>query len=164
MKKSIRLYNMILPIWLLWVFPPFIFICIILNTLIDFLVTFIAMKKLKIEDRKNKIKKSIVKIVFFGFLADFIGVIILLILTYFIDHNSIEFMVMNPFKDILSLILFVLVIAIVGFFIYLFNYKINFKKIDISDYEKKIISISLAIFTAPYTFLIPTEWFMHLMN
>ncbi len=164
MKKSVQLYNMILPLWLLWFFPPFIIPCILLNTLIDFLVVFISMKKIHIEGRMKKIKKTIVKIVFFGFLADFIGAFILVAFAYFLDNDITEFMMMNPLQNKLSLLLFFTVIILVGFFIYLFNYKISFKKLDMSNLEKKKISLSLAIFTAPYTFLIPTEWFIHFMN
>jgi len=43
-------------------------------------------------------------------------------------------------------------------FIYIFNKKYSFKKIDITEREKKILSLTMAIVTAPYLFLLPTNF------
>ena len=58
-NKTIRLYNIILPIWLLVWWPSFLWLGLIpANYLIDFLVTYLSMKKLGIEDCKEKTRKG----------------------------------------------------------------------------------------------------------
>ncbi len=167
MKKNISLYNMILPVWIVWLFPPIILLCIVLNTLIDFLVVYLSARAMKIESRKELIKKSLLGVVLRGFGADLIGVFVLLLMTLLSDYlDDISYfddmgraIAMNPFSNILALIVVVVAVLISGYFIYLFNYTFSFKKLDyLSNSQRKKLALYLALFTMPYTFLIPTAW------
>ncbi len=156
--KNIKLYNVILPIWLIWIFPPIIFIFIVLNTIIDFLVTFISMKKLGIKDAKKKTMKLLLRVVTFGFLADFVGAALLTVVGAIFTDTSIDNIFMNPFNSVASFLIVALAIIVAAFLIYILNYTFSFNKVDMNDKHKKKLALYLAIFTAPYTFLIPTLW------
>ncbi len=169
MKKEYRLYNMILPIWLLWLFPPILLICIILNTIIDFLVVFFTMKKIKRENPFKEAKSVLLRVVSIGFLSDFIGVAFLVGFIYldmmlrskfniFILERAMEGLMNDISTSILSIFIMLVAILIAGIFIYQLNMKYGLEKSEIPLEEKKIMAKYLAIITAPYTFLIPTHW------
>ena len=52
-------------------------------------------------------------------------------------------------------------IALAAFFIYLFNYRFCLSKAGLEEDEKKKLTLSLAVFTAPYLFFLPTEWLFY---
>ena len=179
-KKEIKLYNVIFPIWMIVYLSSLLgskegfiilFIVLISNFIIDSLVYLISLKKLNIENKKEKYKKSILKIWLFGFLADIIGVIPMFIVNFitnipmqtdtrrWITDNFVNAVTYNPFQNILSLLWVILCVGISMFCIYKFNYKISMKNIEIEDEKKKKISLIMAIVTAPYLFLIPTAGF-----
>lgn len=169
-KNSIKLYNVIFPIWLLWLVPITWIIVLPANFLIDLLVVVLTMKYLKIEDIKRNAKAVILKVWIFGFIADFIGTIAMF-MSNIIDfnyetqlgkwwYNNISNAVSyNPFESIYSILWVTVCVIITALFIYLFNYKICLKKSNLDIIQKKKLSLSLAIFTAPYLFYIPTSWF-----
>jgi len=166
-KKNNTLYNLIFPVWMLLLFPPVWLIVLPANYAVDLLVTRLAMKYLKIEDRKEKAKKVIVKVWIFGFLADIIGVMPMLAATVMhIDYSSgfgkwwneniVRSINMNPFRSFEGILLTIFCITLAGMFIFIFNSKISFKSDDFTKYERKMLSAALAIFTAPYFLLVPT--------
>jgi len=57
------------------------------------------------------------------------------------------------------LLLTILAIAISGVCIYFFNKKISLKKIDMTERQKRIVSLIMALVTSPYLFLIPGRLF-----
>ena len=67
-------------------------------------------------------------------------------------------LIANPFTNIFSFMYVLLAIIVSMFFIYNLNLKFVFKQLDISDKDKKFMSLALTFITAPYTFLIPTAW------
>ncbi|MDI9518078.1 MAG: hypothetical protein WBH68_06315 [Erysipelotrichaceae bacterium] len=170
MKKEFKLYNIILPIWLLYYFPVTWIVVLPANFLIDFLVTYLSLKHLKVNDVIPIIKKTIFKTWIFGFLADFIGGV-LMFLTNFVEgsggiydwwyKNIISGIMMNPFTSIYSFIYVLFCIAVSSYFIYIFNMKFVFNNIEIEDDKKDKLSLYLAIFTAPIFFLIPSGLFMY---
>ena len=66
-KKNNTLYNLIFPVWMLLLFPPVWLVVLPANYAVDLLVTRLTMRYLKMEDRKEKAKKVIVKVWIFGF-------------------------------------------------------------------------------------------------
>ncbi len=172
--KNIRLNNIIFPIWLIWLFPQLLIFVLPGNFIIDSLVLLITMYIMKIEYKKGIYKKTILKIWGFGFLSDIIGAVFLLIpiiIDGFLDFNSsfgnwwYHYLVtpisFNPFDSIFGFIWVAIGVFIAGLFIYFFNYKFTFKEINIKDNEKKKLALSLAIFTAPYLFFLPTQLFYY---
>ncbi|WP_294186413.1 hypothetical protein [uncultured Clostridium sp.] len=61
-KSSIKFYNLIFPIWLIWLFPLTWIIILPGNFIIDSLVLLITLKVLNINEKKNVYKKAILKV------------------------------------------------------------------------------------------------------
>lgn len=165
-KGSVTLYNMIFPTWMLLLVPVVWIIVIPANFVIDSIVVLITL----MIQKQTKIFKiyasSILKIWVFGFAADIIGSIFLYAIYYILEKipnrsvsSFLSELSYTPFDNISALIIVLIAIALSGYLIFLFNYKISFKKLDIQASQKKYLALSLAIFTAPYTFLIQSNWF-----
>nr|WP_303243804.1 hypothetical protein [uncultured Cellulosilyticum sp.] len=169
-KQGIRLYNLIFPIWLLWVFPLTWIVVLPANFIIDSLVVLITLRLLEVGNIKQNYKKAILKVWGFGFLSDFIGTAFM-VLALLIDHlweydTAIgkwwyDYIAMpvsyNAFESIWSIIWVTICVIISSFCIYIFNYKISFRKLEMEEGNKKKLAIALAVFTAPFLFYIPTS-------
>ena len=160
MNKN-KFYNIIFPIWILFVFPPVILFMLPANFLIDSIVLLIALKLLKIQKIGEIYKKTIFKIWIFGFLSDIVGALFLLLSQFipgdFWYDNILSNVVWNPFNNIFSFIYCLVALTISGVLIYFLNKKITFKNLNISPKNKNKIALSLAIITAPYLFLLPSS-------
>lgn len=172
MKKNnnVKLYNLIFPIWILWLMPITWIVVLPANYLIDLLVVTLTLKLLKVQDIKQHVKPVILKVWIFGFVADFIGTAAMFMSGvinfnyetelgkwwYTNIANAVSY---NPFTSIYSVLWVTACVIITGFFIYVFNYRICLKKSSLDTVQKKKLSLSLAIFTAPYLFYLPTTWF-----
>lgn len=143
-----------------------------LNLLIDGLVLFFTMKVLGMDERKEILKKALWKTWLFGFLADFIGTAAMFSVNLLEPRtdgafwqwwyenltNNVSY---NPFASIYSILWVLLCVVITAGFIYLFNQKICLKKAVPDLMLRRKLSLSLAIFTAPYLFFLPTAWFVN---
>ncbi len=169
MKKETTLYNVVFPIWLMVLFPTAWIAVIPLNLIVDFLVMFITLKVLKSQNAKLCIKSSLLPVWLFGFLSDFIGVGILFS-TYLIGlipalsesdayTDILGALTMNPFENIWALLWTLAAIAVAGVMIYIFNRFISFRKLPLENKQKHLLALSMAVFTAPYLFLLPTKLF-----
>lgn len=158
--KKIKLYNLIFPVYMLWLMPPVFFIAAILNFIIDSIVVLVTEKFLKLHKIFSKYKKVILKVWLFGFIADFIGALFLFLMSFLFENLNIPIKYnidYNPFGNIYALIITILGILIAGILIFIFNRKICFKNIDITEKQKFILSLVIAIVTTPYLFLLPME-------
>lgn len=168
-KNGIKMYNVVFPIWLLWLFPLTWIIILPANFIIDSLVVLITLKLLKVNNTKSLYKKSILKVWWFGFLSDLIGALILLVpelmgkiipANYSARWDKLTSAISYyPFESIYSFLWVIVAIVVTSFFIYLFNYKASFVDLDMEEDSKKKLALSLAICTAPYLFMLPTAWF-----
>lgn len=70
MKKEIKLYNMIFPLWSFYLFPIGWIIILPANFILDSLVFVLALSLLKVPEKKEKYKKCILRIWGYGFLSD----------------------------------------------------------------------------------------------
>lgn len=163
-KKQVTLYNMLFPIWLLWVFPLTGLFPIILigNFTIDSLVLYLTMKKIGIIQIKENYKRSILRIWIMGFFADLIGVIPLLSLMMNQNDYIYEWIgydvCYNPLQTPASFLFVSLCIALAGICIYQFNKRWTLKKTDFNMEQKRTVAIAMAVITAPYLYLLPFEW------
>lgn len=146
MKKECKLYNIIFPVWMLFLFPLAWLIIIPSNFIIDSLVLISSMYVLKINNKKQFYKTHILKIFLFGMLSDIIGAVYMFIMMFLFEVTDI------PDAPLLT----VPGLLISSVMIFVFNYFITFKKID--KIERLKLSIIYAVITAPYTFLIPINW------
>ena len=169
-NKSIVIYNVIFPIWLLVLFPVILIPVLIGNFIVDSFVVLITMKILKVENIFKNYKVSISKVWIFGFIADIIGGIFM-ILGYSIDvspeskYNDFVYrftsnVFYNPFDNIFSFTYVVICMIISSICIYIYNKKITLRKTNLNNKQKKIVSLALAIITSPYLFLLPTTLFI----
>ena len=171
MKKEVRLYNIFFPIWLILLFFPLCWLVVLpVNFGVDLLVVWLTLRTLHAEDTKLKVKKSIWKVWVFGFIADILGGVVLFS-TQFIDmfleqrfpaaetwwyDNMVYSTMFSAFDNIYAFLWVLMCTAIAGAFIYLFNMKICLKKAITDPVERRKVALALAVFTAPYTFFIPT--------
>ncbi|MPM43797.1 hypothetical protein SDC9_90474 [bioreactor metagenome] len=178
LKKEIRLYNLLFPVWMLWLIPVTWLIILPANFLIDSLVLLAALKITRQKDVFGIYKKSILKVYGFGFLADFAGVAVLLLFDRLIITladprfgafgETMDYIRLcveySPFNHICALIVVLFAVAVSAFLIYQLNLHVTFQKLDAADREKRILARSLAILTAPYLILLPYGFYASLLN
>ena len=167
MKSDNKVYNILLPIWLLIFFPSWLWLLLIpANYLIDRIVL-----RWSLGDMPEKglfCRNHNWKICFAGFVSDFAGAILLFALNQLMfgmndDVNSFinkaaDGLMFNPFSNILSLIIVIAAIVLSAVCIYKLDKSILSKAgLDIEQAKKS--AIRLAIITSPYVYLIPSEWF-----
>lgn len=143
--KEIRLYNVLFPIWMLLIIPTAWIAVLPANFIVDSLVLLITAKKIGILE-KGIYKKHILRVWIFGFIADLIGAGILLGSLYIFEDffRGDELIITLPAMLVSAVMIF------------LFNYRFSFSELDKG--ARLRMALSFAIFTAPYTFLIPLNW------
>ena len=166
--KNVKLYNVgWFPIWLLFLWPEFWFISLPVNFIIDSIVLVIAFAVFKVEKRKDTYLKSIKHVWGYGFVADFIGAIVMMIVSFGLyggKETEIGLaLMMNPAQNKIALLWTMLAIIIAAVFIYRFDSKYAFNNTNMSEKQKKKVSLMMAIFTAPYTMLIPVGYFYYVI-
>ena len=146
MKKEITLYNVLFPLWMLLLFPQLWWIVLPGNFIIDSLVLFLGMLYLKMEEKKLFYKKTIWKIFGFGLLSDFVGAgyLLMMIAGFEVGQMGDELWLTLPAVGISAVCIFLL------------NYFVTFKKC--APAVRLRLSLTFAVFTAPYTFLVPSSW------
>ena len=162
-----RLYNVLFPIWLLVFFPSYLWLILIpANYLIDRIVL-----KWSLGDMQDKgvfCRKNTWKICLAGFLGDFVGAIALFFVSQLLsgfggDGTSFlekvgDGIMFDPFTNILSVLIVIGTIALSAVCIYKLDKKL-LGKTELNQEQIKRAAIRLAIFTAPYVYLIPTRLF-----
>ena len=145
-SKSVTLYNVLFPLWMILLFPQMWLIVLPGNFLIDSLVLLASMAFLKISEKKLFYKKYIFAVFSFGILSDIAGSALLFLLCFVLElgHMGDELYLTLP------------AILLSAAMIFMLNYYITFKKVDRKT--RLTLSIIFSVVTAPYTFLIPTSW------
>lgn len=152
MKKEIRLYNILFPVWMFFVLPTPVWILILpANFAIDSLVLWLAARHYKLGAFKLW-EHSIARIWIIGFLSDFIGAALILSLMLLIEGIGLSWDTFHfPGTTLLSLP----GVVLAGWLIDLLNRHFAFKKCKLDAETICRLSLLLAIFTAPYAMLIP---------
>ena len=125
------------------------------NFLIDSLVLLLAMTVLGYAGRKAVWKSAILKVWGVGFAADLVGAGITLGLMLLLDRLVPQW---NTFLFPGGQLLVLPGIVIAGVLIYLLNRRFSFRRTALTAEQIHRLSLALAVFTAPYTMLIPSEW------
>lgn len=166
MKKDVRLYNVIFPVWLLWLFPQVFLIVAPANLLVDCLVLTLALLALKHQNKWAVVKKLWWKFWLLGFLADLIGVLVLLPGIFLPDllahapwtYDMSMAMIANPFLSPAAFLWVLAGVALAGVCIYFFDQR-AMKKCDLlTAHEKRVVALTMAVVTAPWLFFIPLYW------
>jgi len=152
-NKFIKLCNpVMLPWWKMQITTWLLIIPI--NFVADSAIFIITLKILKysLSEMIKIYKKTIIKILIFGFIADFIGIISICLIIFI---GIIIHFFFDPDFSVNLIVIKIIGILVSAICIFLFNIKIALKKTNLSNKNKKIIALSLAIFTAPYIYLVP---------
>ena len=137
-----KLYNVVFPIWFIWVYPQTWIYIILGNFLIDSVIYVISMNILKMENKMDLYKGNIFAIFMFGLLSDFFGSMFILLL------NACGLGVGSD--DYLYISIAVLISAVL---IFVFNYFCTFR--DLNKRDRLVLSLIFSILTPPYTFFFP---------
>ena len=162
MKKQTRLYNVIFPIWLIVAIPSPLWLVILPgNLIVDCAVLFFALLALKHTRKGAVVKKLWWRFWLLGFAADAIGVawMFLGMLAYLpfgeVWENTVGHISHNAFANPWAFLWTLAGVALVGVCIYFFD-KRAMKSCDLlTDREKRIIALAMAVVTAPWLFFIP---------
>ena len=171
MKKDIKLNNVIFPIWIMWLVPPLILFAMVGNFVIDSIVILVAFLVFKVVNSTGLsmwqlYKKSILKVWGFGFLADILGSIFLFVITMILNMvkgtNDMLYSIMfNPFNNIIGFLIVSAAVLLAIVLIYIFNYRIVFKKLIEDSKIRMKVALTIAIITMPWTYFIPVERFFN---
>ncbi|MBS6395565.1 MAG: hypothetical protein KH452_00225 [Clostridiales bacterium] len=167
MKKEIKLYNVMFPIWFLWLFPETWIFVLPANFFIDLLVLVLVMKHLNITDIRRRAGKSILRVWLLGFAADFVGGFFMLLaslmeydqntaLGNWLYENLTNSVMFNPFENIAAFLWVTVCTLLSGALIYLFNVKFCLRKAELSEEHRRKVALAMAVFTAPYLFYFPS--------
>ncbi len=160
MKKQIRLYNVLFPIWLLWLFPQVLAIVLPGNLLIDCAVLFLALLALKHAQKGAVVKKLWWKFWLLGFAADLVGTAWMFLGWVLMELPGVDRWVtyinlIRPWTHPLTFLWTLAGVGIAGVCIYFFD-KWAMKKCGLlTDREKHIVALTMAIVTAPWLFFAP---------
>lgn len=159
--NNVKLYNILLPLWLIIFLPSFLWLVLIpLNYIIDRVVLSWSLG--------DKPYKSIFcrnhtwKICLAGFFSDFIGAAIMLLIAIgFSEHSEKMYdighaIMFDPFSDLPGLLIVLACIAIPAVCIYFLDRWI-LDKAGLEPEQVKRAAIRLALITAPYLYLFPSR-------
>ena len=174
MKKDVKLYNMILPTFMLMAIHPLMWLLsitgnFVIDSVVLLIVSLVALKKLDF-----KMYKSHILLVYIaGFVADFIGALYLFF-TYITvsDHHEeitnvwqsiqegIHYAVdLQSYESIWGVLFMVSGVFVAQIFIFFFDYMIFNLKGTMSKKQSVVSALMFAILTAPYTYFLPVESF-----
>ena len=133
MKRSATLYNIIMPVWLLLGFIPYLWPVVLLgNYAIDSLVLYLGMKWIGLAEKKPFYKAHIGKVWGCGFLGDLPGVLLMLLPTFAQDwlwqpgaqasqnalwhffHDQLSALMWNPFTNLWGTLWALLAVGVFG--------------------------------------------------
>lgn len=156
MKRDVKLYNLLFPVWMFYLLPTAVWLLILPgNFLIDSAVLFAAMAFFRLAGKKEVWKRSIVRVWGIGFLSDFLGAALTFGLMLLLDHACPA---LNTFLSPGGQLIVLPGIALAGALIYFLNRRFSFRATGLAGADIHRLCLALALFTAPYTMLWPVEW------
>lgn len=157
LSSGFGLSDVIFPVFMFYFFPPLLGIAAAVNLIIDAAVFFVTLHFFNIK-LKNRLG-TLLLLWLFGLVADIAGSLFLCLTLYlnrYFPQISINYF--EIFSSPAAVILIVTAILITALIIYWLDR--IFLKSRIPFSQAKRIALVFAIVTAPYTFLIPTNWFL----
>lgn len=164
MKKQTRLYNVILPVWLLILFPQILVFVIPANLIVDCAVLFFTLLALKHTQKGAVMKGLWWKLWLLGFAADGVGIIWLFLGAFLspyvlggLFYDTLRYLFHNPFGHISAFLWTLIGVAIAGACIYVFD-KWAMRSCELlTGREKHLTALAMAVATAPWLFFVPTR-------
>lgn len=156
MKRDIKLYNLIFPMWGLYfwgVFFPVLFLILLpANFVVDSIVLLLLFAWLRLPEKKQWYKKTILKTWGFGFLADILASAVMVGISW---TNILPFNEYMPISGIGAFLFTTAGVVLAAVLIYIFQRRFVLKKLDLEEGQKKKIALGMAILTAPYLMYLP---------
>ncbi|SEN55743.1 hypothetical protein [Lihuaxuella thermophila] len=155
--QPFKLYNVIFPLWIAVFLPPYTLIPLLGNLIIDGLVITFTLKWNRVSLERKKLWGLIFKAWGFGFLADLVGVMIVLTTSVLLDRLTgyvLDYYFI--WDDPVSVVFSLLVVAACGFLIFLFNRRLA-KNAGLEEGIALRMGLAMGIITAPWLFLIPSS-------
>lgn len=155
MKREIRLYNVIFPIWILWMLPPAWLVVLPGNLLIDGAVLFLSLTALKCPDRGARMRWLLPPFWICGFLADFAGTV-WMCLGLFVSELSGGWNLYCPLEHPAAFVWTFSAVALSSACIYaLDSFFLRGELSPLPERERRRTALTMAVVTAPWTFFIP---------
>lgn len=153
--KDVKLYNVMFPVWFYLLFPQVWLMILAVNFIVDSLVVFFSAKWQQLPDSIAIWKKHILPVFLMGFLSDVIGAILvfLVYLVYVGIRGAAE--LQNPIPFPANVLISLPGVILAGWMIYVLNRKVTFRDSGLDPAAIHRFCLHLALFTAPYTMLIP---------
>lgn len=156
MKRDIKLYNLIFPMWGLYfwgVFFPVLFLILLpANFVVDSIVLLLLFAWLRLPEKKQWYKRTILKTWGFGFLADILASAVMVGISW---TNILPFNEYMPISGIGAFLFTTAGVVLAAVLIYIFQRRFVLKKLDLEEGQKKKIALGMAILTAPYLMYLP---------
>ena len=172
-KNTVTLYNVIFPLWLFVWIPSILWLIVIpLNYLVDRLVFTLSGKKQNRDLDKKFFRKHTWKLWLIGFFSDFVGALLLLFPLFIPvpqavkgNYNASAFgkfmnaLQLNPFQYLPTFLYFLFAIFVAGALIYFLDLLVIKSTKVFTKTQAKRIALNMAVFTAPYLYLLPIRIF-----
>lgn len=162
MKKQTRIYNIILPVWLLLALPSPLWLAILPgNLVVDCAVLFYTLLALRHAQKGAVVKQLWWRFWLLGFAADAIGVawMFLGMLGYLpfgeVWENTVSHVTHNAFANPWAFLWTLAGVAIAGVCIYFFDKRAMGSCELLDGRQRHIVALAMAIVTAPWLFFIP---------
>lgn len=154
-NDGVRLYNVMFPIYMLFLFIPALWVAILpFNLAFDSLVLVLAMRHWHMAEKMTVWKKCILRVWLFGFAADIAGAALITGIVFAMGRFTEVNYYAQPLAEVLAALPGV---VLAGWLIYLLDKKWAFGKAALDAVQRHKLALALAVFTAPYTMFIPTR-------
>lgn len=161
MKKQTRIYNIILPVWILILFPQLLVFVIPGNLIVDCAVLWFALLALKHAQKGAVVKQLWWRFWLLGFAADAVGVAWMFLgwLGYLpfgeAWENTVSHVTHNAFANPWAFLWTLAGVALAGVCIYFFDKRAMRSCALLDDRQRHVIALVMAVVTTPWLFFIP---------
>ena len=157
---SLRLYNVLFPIWILIFFPQVLAIVIPGNLIVDAAVLLIALAAMHHRAKGAVLRRCWWKVWLLGFAADLIGAA-WMVLGWFVTSwvpsldSSLGKILYNPFGHPAAFLWTAAGVAIAGGVIFLLDRRVFRSVPELTSRQSTRLALTFAIATAPWLFFLP---------
>lgn len=155
--RDFYLYNVIFPTFLFFYFPPLLGIAAGANLILDAVVLFSALWFFHVKIRRRLV--LLMQLWACGLLADIVGSLFLILVgmsEQWLGNNVSLLDEYFIYSTPQSIVFFGISVILSGVLIYRFDLKVLKRRLTLN--QSRRIALAFAVITAPYTFLIPTNW------
>lgn len=157
---SVKLCNVLFPIWILIFFPQVLAIVIPGNLIVDMAVLLIALAAMRHREKGAVLRRCWWKVWLLGFAADLIGAA-WMVLGWFVTSwvpsldSSLGKILYNPFGHPAAFLWTAAGVAIAGWFIFLLDRRVFRSVPELTSRQSTRLALTFAIVTAPWLFFLP---------